>query len=73
MPLTRNFSDTLKARAERDSEFRFGLFREAIKALLSDDLETGKALLRDCVSATVGFEALANCEIQPVDRRRHAP
>ena len=59
MPLTRNFKDTVKARAERDPEFRFGLFREALEALLSDDLDTGKVLLRDYVNATVGFETLA--------------
>lgn len=59
MPLTRNFKDTVKARAERDTEFRFGLFREAIDALLSDDLETGKVLLRDYVNASMGFKALA--------------
>lgn len=59
MPLTRNFKDTVKARAERDPEFRVGLFREAIEALLGDDLETGKVLLRDYVNATIGFEALA--------------
>lgn len=59
MPLTRNFKDTVKARAERDPEFCFGLFCEALKALLSDDLETGKVLLRDYVNATVGFETLA--------------
>ena len=60
MPLTRNFKDTVKARAERDPEFHVGLFVEAIEALLSDDLETGKALLRDYVNATVGFETLAD-------------
>lgn len=59
MPLTRSFKDTVKARAERDPEFRVGLFSEALDALLSDDLETGKALLRDYVNATVGFEVLA--------------
>ena len=59
MPLTRNFRDTVKARAGHDPEFRIGLFREAISALLSDDLATGKVLLRDYVNATVGFEALA--------------
>jgi DNA-binding phage protein len=59
MPLTKDFKDTIKARAERDPEFRAGLFREAIEAMLSDDLETGKVLLRDYVNATVGFEALA--------------
>lgn len=59
MPLTKDFRVTIKARAERDPEFRVGLFREAIEAMLSDDLETGKVLLRDYVNATVGFEALA--------------
>ncbi|MDJ0685236.1 MAG: transcriptional regulator [Alphaproteobacteria bacterium] len=59
MPLTRKFRETVKARAERDPEFRVGLFREAVEALLSDDLETGKILLRDYVNATVGFETLA--------------
>ena len=52
MPLIGSFKDSVKERAERDSGFRLGLFREAIEALLRDDLETGKALLRDCVSAT---------------------
>ena len=41
MPLTKDFKETIKARAERDPEFRVGLFREAIEAMLSDDLETG--------------------------------
>lgn len=59
MPLTKQFKDTIKARAERDPEFRVGLFREAIDAMLSDDLETGKVLLRDYVNATIGFETLA--------------
>ena len=59
MPLTKDFKNTIKARAERDPEFRVGLFREAIDALFSDDLETGKVLLRDYVNATVGFETLA--------------
>jgi hypothetical protein len=59
MPLTKEFKETIKARAERDPEFRVGLLREAIEALLSDDLESGKVLLRDYVNATVGFETLA--------------
>ncbi|MCF6232383.1 MAG: transcriptional regulator [Rhodobacteraceae bacterium] len=59
MPLTKDFKGTIKARAERDPEFRAGLFREAIEAMLSDDFETGKVLLRDYVNATVGFETLA--------------
>jgi len=59
MSLTGDFKATIKVRAERDPEFRVGLFCEAIEALLSNDLETGKVLLRDYVNATVGFETLA--------------
>ncbi|SHF81083.1 hypothetical protein SAMN05444339_1146 [Loktanella atrilutea] len=59
MALTRSFKETIRARADRDPVFRVGLFKEAIEALLSNDLETGKLLLRDYVNATVGFNALA--------------
>ncbi|MCE2524001.1 MAG: hypothetical protein J4F49_12430 [Rhodobacteraceae bacterium] len=34
------------------------MFREAIEAMLSDDLETGRVLLLDYVNATAGLEAL---------------
>lgn len=59
MPLTKKLHETMKARAERDPEFRVGLLREAMELMFSDDFETGKALLRDYVNATVGFETLA--------------
>jgi len=58
MPLTRDFKDTIKARAERDPRFRVALLEEALAAFLNADLETGKLLLRDYVNATIGFEAL---------------
>lgn len=60
MALTRDFKDTIKARADRDPEFRIGLFNEAIAALFGDDVETGKILLRDYVNATIGFQRLAS-------------
>jgi len=56
--LTRDFKDTVKARAERDTEFRVALLEEALDAFVNADLETGKVLLRDYVNATVGFEQL---------------
>jgi DNA-binding phage protein len=59
MALTRSFSETVRARAMRDSEFRIGLLREAVEALLRGELDAGKILLRDYVNATVGFERLA--------------
>ncbi|WP_133512272.1 DNA-binding protein [Candidatus Thiosymbion oneisti] len=58
MPLTRDFKDTIEARAERDPTFRIALLEEALDAFLNADLETGKLLLRDCVNATLGFETL---------------
>ncbi len=57
--LTREFKETVKARAERDEAFRAALFSEAVDLLLSGDVGTGKAVLRDYINATVGFEGLA--------------
>jgi hypothetical protein len=59
MALTRSFRETVKERAERDADFRVGLLGEAIEALLRDELDVGKVLLRDYINATVGFEHLA--------------
>jgi DNA-binding phage protein len=59
MPLTRDFKATVRARAERDAAFREALLTEAVKLLLSGEVETGKAILRDYINATIGFEQLA--------------
>ena len=58
MPLTRSFKETVQARAERDPAFRNELFREAVELLLTGDVKTGKAVLRDYINATIGFESL---------------
>ncbi len=59
MPLTRSFKDTVKARAERDAAFREALLSEGVDAMLAGDIDTGKAVLRDYINATIGFEKLA--------------
>jgi DNA-binding phage protein len=59
MALTREFKETVKARAERDPAFRNALLIEAVEQLISGDVETGKAVLRDYINATVGFTKLA--------------
>ncbi|KQO78642.1 MAG: DNA-binding protein [Methylobacteriaceae bacterium] len=59
MALTRSFKDTVKARAERDPAFRDALLTEAVDQLLAGDIETGKAVLRDYINATIGFERLS--------------
>jgi hypothetical protein len=43
MALTRSFKETVKARAERDPEFRAGILEEAIEALLRSELDVGEA------------------------------
>src|SRR5882724_13695563 len=58
MPLTQDFKETIRARAQRDSAFRKALLREAVECILNGDLATGKAVLRDYVNATVGFQDL---------------
>lgn len=59
MPLSKDFKETVRARAQKDRRFREALLLEALNCFLSDDVETGKALLRDYVHATVGFTELA--------------
>ena len=59
MALTRDFKETVLARAQRDARFREALFAEAINAYLAGDTTVGKAVLRDMVNATIGFEGLA--------------
>jgi len=58
MPLTHDFKETIRARAQRDPRFRQALLRKAVECILNGELDTGKAVLRDYVNATVGFQAL---------------
>ena len=77
MPLTRDFDETVRARARRDPEFREGLLQEAVGALLDGEVEVGKALaaeaaateaelfqrLEDQADAVVLRERLANDDV----------
>jgi hypothetical protein len=65
MPLTHDFKETIRARAQAEPEFRHALLRDAVECLINGDLPTGKALLRDYVNATVGFQKL--------EKRTHIP
>ena len=59
MAVTRDFRETIQADAARDPKFRAALFTEALNACLAGDVAVGKAVLRDLVNATIGFERLA--------------
>ena len=58
MPLTHDFKETIRDRAQRDADFRRELLREAVECVINGELSVGKAVLRDYVNATVGFQDL---------------
>lgn len=60
MPLTREFKETVQARAARDPAFREGLLKEGVECLFAGDVDTGKIILRDYINATIGFEELGS-------------
>lgn len=66
MPLTREFKETVQARIKRDRKYRKELLREGVECLLAGDLDTGKAVLRDYINSTIGFEALSRLTKLPV-------
>ena len=59
MALTRDFREIVMARVRRDPRFRESMLHEAVNACLEGELDAGKAMLRDLVNATIGFEELA--------------
>ena len=58
MALTRDFKELVQKRIARDPAFADALLREGIDTMLAGDVDTGKAILRDYIKATVGFEKL---------------
>ena len=60
MALTRSFKETVQARAKKDRAFRAALLSEGVEAFLQGDVDAGKALIRDYINATIGFESLAD-------------
>jgi hypothetical protein len=66
MPLTKDFNETVKAKLQRSEAFRRALLREAVSAMLSGDLDTGKSVLRKYINGTIGFIQLgADLERSP--------
>ncbi|HME27538.1 MAG TPA: transcriptional regulator [Acetobacteraceae bacterium] len=58
MALTRSFKELVQRRVTIDPAFGEALLREGVDAMLAGDTDTGKAILRDYIKATVGFEKL---------------
>jgi hypothetical protein len=58
MPLTKDFRETIRERAQREPRFRKASLREPIELMLSGDERTGRAILRNYINATAGFRQL---------------
>ena len=58
MTVTRDFKELVQKRVARDPAFADALLREGIDTMLTGDVDTGKAILRDYIKATIGFEKL---------------
>jgi hypothetical protein len=54
MALTRSFKELVQI--ANDRAFGEALLRGGIDTMLAGDVDAGKAILRDCIKATVGFE-----------------
>src|ERR1700692_589446 len=55
---TKSFKELVQEHVARDPAFAEALLRDGVETLLSGDVDTGKAILRDYIKATVGFEKL---------------
>lgn len=58
MPLTRSFKELVQRHVVADPAFAEALLREAIDTMIAGDVDTAKAVLRDYIKATIGFEKL---------------
>src|SRR5580704_4769912 len=58
MALTRSFKELVQKRVASDPAFGEALLREGIDTMLAGDVDTSKAILRDYIKATIGFEKL---------------
>jgi len=65
MARAKSFRDLVQGRVKADRKFAEALLREGIDAMLSGDVDTGKAILRDYIKATVGFEKLGQATGTP--------
>lgn len=60
MALTRDFKETIVARAQRDPAFAKTLLGEAATAFLNGEPDIARLVLRELVNATIGFEKLSS-------------
>jgi hypothetical protein len=70
-PLTRKFTDTIKANLRESKAFRRALLTEIINCIISGDVKTGLLVLREYINGTIGFIALGEAlKISPKNLTR---
>ena len=67
MALTREFKETVQARARTDPAFREALLKEAVDAMLAGEVDVGKAVLRDHINTAIEFKELGGCANKPAN------
>jgi hypothetical protein len=65
MALTRSFKELVQRHIAEDPAYGEALLREGIDTMLAGDVDTGKAILRDYIKATIGFEKLGEATETP--------
>ena len=65
MAVTKSFKELVQSRVAQDPAFAEALLREGIDTMLAGDVDVGKAILRDYIKATVGFEKLGQATDTP--------
>jgi hypothetical protein len=65
MAVTKSFRELVQSRVARDSDFAEALLREGVNTMLTGDVDTGRAILRDYIKATIGFEKLGEATHTP--------
>jgi DNA-binding phage protein len=65
MPPIRKFEELMHKRIARDPGLRDALLREVVGTKLSGEFDIGKAILRDHIKVTVGFEKVAEATGTP--------
>ncbi|MCX6975840.1 MAG: transcriptional regulator [Verrucomicrobia bacterium] len=64
---TKDFRETIGERARQEPQFRKALLREAAELMLSGDEKTGRAILRNFINATLGFQQLEKATSIPAN------
>ena len=65
MTRSKSFKELVQKRLAADPKFSDALLREGVDVMLAGDVDAGKAILRDYIKATVGFERLGEAVHTP--------